>query len=375
MGSGCVRGALRVSVLPYRHVRQTAVRRQWALVLMAVAAAFTPLDPAWIEEWYSRGVYPRLQAVVTPTTNRVPVALLDVSVALLVLAGALLLARGVAQLGARKALIRSARTLLQLVAVLYLWFLCLWGLNYRRVPLEQKLDWDPARITGPAAVAFAETTAVQVNARYVAVKDRVWDSGALERAFGAVQRSLGAARVAVPGVPKPSLATLYFRRAAIDGMTNPFFLEIILNPDVLDVERPYVMAHEWAHLAGYADESEANFIAWLACIGSDPLASYSGWLAAYEHAVRSLPAELRRGVTPLAPGPREDLRAVAQRYRQSSPAVREAAQGVYDSYLRANRIEEGIGSYEAVVKLMLGTRFDSGWTPGTRRESLPAPVR
>ena len=59
-------------------------------------------------------------------------------------------------------------------------------------------------------------------------------------------------------------------------MTVPVFLEIILNPDLLPVEQPSVLAHEWAHLGGYADESEANFIAWIACVRSgDPAAQYS----------------------------------------------------------------------------------------------------
>ena len=52
-------------------------------------------------------------------------------------------------------------------------------------------------------------------------------------------------------------------------MTDPFFLEVIVNPDVLPIERPFVVAHEWAHLAGYADESEANFVAWLTCAHGD----------------------------------------------------------------------------------------------------------
>ena len=67
-------------------------------------------------------------------------------------------------------------------------------------------------------------------------------------------------------MPKRSLLTYYFRRAAIDGMTDPYFLEVIVNPDVLDFERPFVVAHEWAHLAGYSNEAEANFLAWLTCI-------------------------------------------------------------------------------------------------------------
>jgi hypothetical protein len=53
---------------------------------------------------------------------------------------------------------------------------------------------------------------------------------------------------------------------------------------------------------------------------------------------------------------------MAARYEKSSPVVREAASGVYDSYLRANRVEEGIASYDAVLRLMLGTRLGPEWT-------------
>ena len=103
----------------------------------------------------------------------------------------------------------------------------------------------------------------------------------------------------MPGVPKRSLLGWYFRAAAIDGMTDPFFLEIILNPDVLPFERPFVLAHEWAHLAGYADEAEANFVAWLTCIRADRAAQYSGWLEAYRYAEAALPARATpRAATP-----------------------------------------------------------------------------
>ena len=34
--------------------------------------------------------------------------------------------------------------------------------------------------------------------------------------------------------------------------------------------------------------------------------------------------------------------------------------------LRANRIEEGIASYNAVVRLMLGTSLDADWNPRLR---------
>jgi hypothetical protein len=331
------------------------------LVLAAVAAALLPVDPARVEKWYSTGLYPRLQAHVTPLTNRVPVALLDLAVATCILVGAVLFVRSIEIVGWRRAVARGALSLMAGTAVIYLVFLIMWGLNYRRVPLERKLDYDRSRITRPAAVALANKAAAEMNGGFAAAHATAWDSRTLEASFDRVLRRLGARRSVVPGIPKRSLLTLYFRRAAIDGMTDPFFLEIIVNTDVLDVERPFVLAHEWAHLAGYADESEANFVAWLTCLEGDSLARYSGWVATYEYAVRPLPRDERRAIAALAAGPRDDLRAMAARYERSSPVVREAASDVYDGYLRANRVDEGIASYEAVLRLMLGTRLGPDW--------------
>ena len=49
-------------------------------------------------------------------------------------------------------------------AWLYLLFLAVWGLNYRRVPLEQKLDYDQSRLTREAAIEFTNAAVAEVNA-------------------------------------------------------------------------------------------------------------------------------------------------------------------------------------------------------------------
>jgi hypothetical protein len=336
------------------------------LVLTAVACAVMPLPAPTVERVYSTGLYPVLQAGVTTLSNQVPVALLDVAVGCLLVAASLALVSRVRSRGARRALAGAAVTAAGAAAGVYLVFFALWGLNYRRVSLEQKLDYDAARLTRERAIGFANTTVGQVNARYHAAHAEPLDRLRFQNSFADAQRALGAERIAVIGVPKRSLLTWYFRRAAIDGMTDPWFLEIIINPDVLEFERPFVLAHEWAHLAGYANESEANFVAWMTCVGADQPASYSGWLAAYQHALGALSRADRRGVAALDSGPRDDLRAMSARYARSSPVVREAARDVYDEYLRANRVAEGIGSYDAVVRLLVGTRFDDRWRPARR---------
>lgn len=340
--------------------------RRLILVALAVAAAVVPLPATLVERWFSTGLYPRIQGAITPVTNLVPIALLDIGSAVLLIAFAWLFVARLRRSGLPRALGRGGLTLVTWSAVVYLCFVALWGLNYRRVPLQSKLDYDQARLTPAAALAFAGAAAGIVNRGYAAAHAEPADDGALARGFAEAQRILGASRLAVPGVPKRSLLSVYFRRAAIDGMTDPIFLEVIVNPDVQPAERPFVLAHEWAHLAGYADESEANFVAWVACARGDAAARYSGWLAAYQHGVAAIPREQRRALPPLDEGPRADIRAMAQRYARSSPRVRAAARDVYDSYLRANRVAEGIGSYDAVVRLLVGTSFDANWTPRMR---------
>jgi hypothetical protein len=151
---------------------------------------------------------------------------------------------------------------------------------------------------------------------------------------------------------------LYFRPAGVAGMTDPWFLETLVESDLLAVERPFVIAHEWSHLAGFADEGEANFAGWLTCVRAGAAAQYSGWLFLFGELVNSVPrADRAPLMASLDAGPRGDLRAIAARLaRDVQPTVSAAGWRVYDQYLKANRVEAGAASYAQVVRLVLGTR-------------------
>jgi hypothetical protein len=61
----------------------------------------------------------------------------------------------------------------------------------------------------------------------------------------------------------------------------------------------------------------------------------------------------------LGAGPRADLRAIRDRYaRDVNRRVSDAGWRLYDSYLKANRVEAGTASYDEVVRLVLGVRVD-----------------
>ncbi|MAG69951.1 MAG: DUF3810 family protein [Vicinamibacterales bacterium] len=342
-------------------------RSRWRLVILmaALVAAVAPTSGACVERMYSRGFYPGIQRALTSLSNLAPVALFDL---LLLGAGIGLAARWVVVLR-RPTTVRRVQVVFGLVrdsavvlAAGYLAFLLCWGLNYRREPLRAKLDFDQARITAASLEALAHASVNALNRLHGPAQRQSWPAldavpAQLVDPFRQAQARLPAGADALPARPKTTLLGFYFRRAGIDGMTDPFLLETLVNAEVLPFERPFVIAHEWAHLAGYADEAEASFVAWLTCQSGDAATRYSGWLFLYPHLVRQLDRDTRRAVAEgLHDGPARDLAAIGGRLARASPVVRRQANRVYDRYLRANRVSSGIASYGGVVDLVLGAR-------------------
>ncbi len=334
-----------------------------AIVLLALGATVLPVSQQSIERNYSDLIYPVIQRALTSFSNLAPFAWFDVMIVALPVVWIALAVRDL--VASRRRLAAIGRWLLRTVvavAALYLMFLLTWGLNYRRVPLDRKIRYDATAVTAAAARETALLAASRLNALHDAAHASlpVADSDpSLVDAFARATRELGATGTTVPGRPKRTLLDLYFRPAAVSGMTDPYFLETLVEGDLLAVERPFVIAHEWSHLAGFADEGEANFAGWLTCARAGTTAQYSGWLFLFGELVNSVPRGARADViSHLSAGPRADLRAIAARIaRDVKPQVSSAGWRVYDQYLKANRVEAGAASYAQVVRLVLGTRM------------------
>lgn len=352
----------------------------------AVGGALVVLGVDWpaahVERWYGLGLFPRLQTGLTGLSNLVPFALLDVVVAACV-AGLVACAVRVmrAAPGRRwRAVGRATIDVSVAVALGCLAFAACWGLNYQRDPITARLDFDPARITPQRAAALANQAVVHLSR--LTPQDTATDQGpdesalaiTLAPAFDAAIRSVGLPGGTRLARPKTSMLDPYLVRAGISGMTDPFFLETIIATNVLPFERPAVMAHEWAHLAGVARESDASFLGWLVCIHADVRAQYSGWLDLLLRVAGSLDADQRRLVmTALPARVRRDIEAMRRRdVRDQVHLVNLVAWRAYDSYLKTNRVANGIASYNDVVRVVLGTRFEDGWMPAVKPAVKPA---
>ena len=349
---------------------------KFALILGTAALALTPLPRYAVERAYSRGFYPIVQPRLTALSNSTPFAWFD---ALVLLTICITLALWTMRLRQRKA--GLGRTLAGLTidtaaigALLYLWFLGAWGLNYQRQPLREQLDYREDRITRDALRTLAERTVDSLNALHGDAHAAEWPDLAdtpdvLVPAFLHAQRDLALSWTAHAGRPKRTLFNFYFTRVSIDGMTGPFFLETLTNGTLLPFERAATVAHEWSHLAGYAEESEANFVGWLVCMRGPAAVQYSGWLSLYGTVIGALPRSDREAVVRrLGDGPRADLRAISDRIRgHAVPVASRAGYALYDRFLKANRVEAGVRSYGEVLRLLLGTRFNADGSP-VRRE-------
>jgi uncharacterized protein DUF3810 len=345
------------------------VNRTWwreALVACAVGAALIPLPPTAVDRWYSAGLYAALQPLLTSFSNLVPLALLDVLAAAFAIAWTVLAARDLRRTPSRlRAALHIVVRTIVCGAAFYLSFLALWGFNYRRPRMRETLPYDASAVTADAAVAAARLAVERLNVLHDRAHASGWPAAGqvdadLAAGFGRALRAAGIQRDVVPARPKQTILDWYFRRAGVDGMTDPFFLETLVAGGVLPFERAFVVAHEWSHLAGIADEGEANFTAWLACATGSPSNAYSGWLFLYRELAGAARGRDRAALSDLlGAGPRTDLRAIRDRYvRDINPRLSDAGWRVYDSYLKANRVEAGTASYDEVVRLVLGLRVN-----------------
>ena len=343
--------------------RLSTILRFLIISVAVIVAVFRP-GQLTVEDVYARRVYPVIQANLTWLSNLSPFALIDVG---LVILTAIVIATWVVSLKrAKKKRLRGIGNALvstvTIAAVIYLWFLFTWGFNYARPSLESRLPYDGSRVTPQAVRALAEYAIDKANQTHAAAHAAGFPAidampQPLITAMQEVERELGRPRTTVMAKPKYSILSPFFRASSVSGMCDPFFLETLLNPDLTGPERPAVLAHEWAHLSGYAPEDDASFVGLLAALRAGPAAEYSAWLELAFTAVSQLQPVTRKLVLEnLAEGPRRDQQAIYDRVVGARVAVVDrAAWATYDQILRSQGVEEGVQSYSRVVELVLGT--------------------
>ncbi len=330
-------------------------------------------------EFYGRTLGRGAPLMLSRLTGWLPLSLAEVLAAAFVLRQGVGAARGIRQAARRRrrwrnALAAGALRFVQDVGVAVGLFYLLWGWNYARPPLEERLGWQSGEQASVDEIAtLCRRMAEAANEAYVELHG-VEDAGAptakpqgqteleaaIEVGWRAVGEELGLAEAGGPhrGHAKRLLASPLLDRLGLTGFYFPFTGEANVNRGIPAISWPQVLAHEKAHQRGIAPEDEANFLGFLvAARAPDPLARYSACLFAHRQLLnalaRSEPELTKELLNVRLPGVQrdvDDLYAYWQRFR--GPA-RRVSRAVNNAYLRSNRVEGGIASYDHSVELLL----------------------
>ncbi len=337
-------------------------------MLGAIALLWRP-SADWIEHAYSNGAYPIWQHIAFAITNPFPWSLGDVAA----LAGVAAIVWQIVDFVRRKPRSRRAHIatlLLNVAAILGLyaiWFELSWGWNYARAPVETRVRFDPSLVTRSAAEALRTRAMAQMNALAApahALVARPLELGALESAWLPVTQRGGNDWTPVVGPAKPTLANRFMQATGTSGFINPLTLNVHLASDLLWFERPFDLSHEWSHVAAYAREDEANYLAIVTCLRSpDPVMQYSGWFELFLY----LPQKTHYAHHEFVPLVWEDFAALRRRNaRHINVLLAHWTWRTYNAYLKSNRIAAGIQNYDEVTRLMLGVPLDQSGLPIAR---------
>lgn len=144
----------------------------------------------------------------------------------------------------------------------------------------------------------------------------------------------------------------------LTGIYSPFTIEANYNTEMTDYNIPFTACHELAHLKGFMQEQEANFIGYLAALESDDTEfQYSGALLGWIYCTNALQEtdyEAYREIrSELCEEAEVDLEANSQFWQKYESPVAEVANEVNDTYLKANGQQDGVVSYDRMVELIL----------------------
>jgi hypothetical protein len=154
---------------------------------------------------------------------------------------------------------------------------------------------------------------------------------------------------------KPVALSKAWSYTRISGMYFPFTGESNINMNFPDFSLAFTTAHEIAHQLGFADEQDANMLAFLALSYSDDdYLIYSAYLNAYDYLVADLNSDKASLI--IANTDRRLVHELSAYYSHlenyRNDIIADISSEINDSYLKANGIEEGTKSYGKVTFLI-----------------------
>jgi hypothetical protein len=343
------------------------------LPLLGLLVFIFSFFPAAVESWYAGGVYPFFANSLRIVTYWIPFSLGDFGYVFLTLLMIGWAVQGLIFLYKKQFVRSMLKPLLISLAKKLLWgyiiFKLFWGLNYDRLGIAHQLSLEKSAYTKEEVVALTRHLIDQVNTYRRALPDTGLPVRPLDGIYREAFHSYQTVAADYPFLSyrhqsvKSSVFTQLGDYMGFSGYYNPFTGEAQLRTDIPRILIPYITCHEMAHQLGYASESEANFVGYLAASASnDPYFLYSVYLDLFSyaqgeeirlfgqekdfHAFENIIKENRLHLDSLV---KKDRLAIRTFFSKRKNRVSPLASNLYDQFLKMNKQGAGIQSYNDVV--------------------------
>ncbi len=340
----------------------------WLVTLAAAVCHIVFVFNRSFADWFNENISIFFRSLTAHLTGWIPFSLAETIILGIPVLATVLIVVSVrkASRGKRYA-VRVIAGLLAIVAVMYTLFVVTFAAGYRGTTVDRKLGLDRQEVSAKQLYETAMIVVERLNiladgVHYVEEKGSVrpYDhEKTVELCLDSYEKLAGrydflpVLDVPVKQITLSSLMTY----THISGMYTYFTGEANLNTNYPYFVNVYTTAHEMAHQRGIARENEANFLAYLVCIGSEDIyMQYSGYLNMYEYLASPLytasPELYYEVVRALDSRVRYDLQCYSEffdKYRDNTAA--EVSDAVNNTYLVLQGTAEGTRSYGMVVDL------------------------
>ncbi|MFL9845892.1 DUF3810 domain-containing protein [Flavobacterium rhizosphaerae] len=323
------------------------------------------LFPGFIEKYYSNGIFPYISRF-----ERIIFGWIGFSVGDVLYGAIILFAIRWLWIKRKTWKMQYKYNLLSVFAflsVIYFLFNFLWALNYHRQPLHEKMHIEK-EYTPEELISFTKLLITKANAAHYAITGN--DTIAVKNPYTLQQvyeKSVTAYTELEKSFPsfafshestKSSLISVPLSYMGFGGYLNPFTNEAQVNNTLPLYNLPTTTCHEMSHQIGYASESEANFIGYMASVKSnDKYFSYSGYTFALKYCLRNIEKideEKAKSLEPLI------NKGILKNFEQSEAYnkkyesfVEDIFKYIYDNYLKMNNQKDGLKAYSKFVGLLV----------------------
>ena len=333
-------------------------------LLWVLLAAFAKGSPNFAS-FYTNTFYQVFQGIISRISNIFPFSLSEVLLYTLPIVFLLTL---IVKIARKKSVAGLFKTTAILISFLLLIYQLNCGINYYNISFAEKEGFTRVSNDKELLEDFCEYIVGKIQDTpldkdaYTSVAE-IYPSGdeLAEESIKAME-TLGTIYPSLEGYyprPKGLIISRPFSNMGVTGIYSPFTIEANYNSEMTEYNLPFTACHELSHLRGYMNESEANFIAFLACVNSDNAAfQRSGYMLAWTYAGNQLYKVDREAFNRLRASLPDDAKKELDENNQFwdtyETKASEVQNSVNDAYLKEHGVIEGIQSYNLVVELMLG---------------------